>query len=58
MEDLVEDGDVGHLLDVEADVAVIGRDPLELTGLQSAAIPHVCAPHYVELSCFMEYQIH
>jgi len=54
VEDLIEDGDVGHFLNVEADVSMIGRDSLELTSLQSASIPHVGSPNNVEFSCFLK----
>ena len=51
MEDFVKDCDVGHFLDVKADVPVHRRDPLKLTRLKTSAVTHVCPPNDVELAC-------
>ena len=50
LEDLVENRDVGDLLDVEADVAVQRRDPLKLARLKPASVAHVGSPDDVQLA--------
>ena len=50
LEDLVENRDVGDLLDVEADVAVQRRDPLKLARLKPASVAHVGSPDNVQLA--------
>ena len=49
VKDLVENGNVGDLLNVETDIAVIGGNPLKLACLKTSPIPHVGSPDDVKL---------
>ena len=57
VKDLVENGNVGDLLNVEPDITVVGGNPLKLTCLKTTTITHVSPPNDVKLPYKKEKEI-